>query len=34
VILPRAGYYQLAINDVDGNSHRAIHTTYVNVTVN
>lgn len=34
VNLPRAGNYQLAINDVDGNSHRAIHTTYVNVTVN
>jgi len=33
VTLPRPGTYQLAINDIDGNSFRAIHTTYVTVTV-
>jgi hypothetical protein len=33
VTLPRAGTYQLAILDVDGNSYNRIHTTYVNVTV-
>jgi hypothetical protein len=33
VTLPRPGTYQLAINDVDGNTFRAIHTTYVTVTV-
>jgi Phosphoesterase family len=33
VTLPRSGTYQLAINDVDGNSFRTIHTTYVTVTV-
>jgi hypothetical protein len=33
VTLPRPGTYQLAINDVDGNSFRGIHTTYVTVTV-
>ena len=33
VILPRPGTYQLAINDIDGYTFRAIHTTYVTVTV-
>jgi hypothetical protein len=33
VTLPRAGTYQLAILDVDGNGYNRIHTAYVNITV-
>jgi hypothetical protein len=34
VKLPTAGTYQLAIEDINpNNGYRAIHTTYVNVTV-
>jgi hypothetical protein len=33
VTLPKAGTYQLAISDINTNGYKAIHTTYVNVTV-
>jgi phosphatidylinositol-3-phosphatase len=33
VTLPRAGTYQLAINDVNANGYGAIHTTYTTITV-